>query len=70
MMACVSPSSLHLDESLQTLQYAHRARGIQNSPSVQIVRGGDDELVHGDGLLQTSGKDRELVRMMLGGRFG
>ena len=40
MMACVSPSSLHLDESLQTLQYAHRARGIQNSPSVQIVRGG------------------------------
>lgn len=37
MIACVSPAGAHLDETLCTLQYAYRAKGITNSPSVQLV---------------------------------
>lgn len=37
MIACVSPAGAHLDETLCTLQYAHRAKGITNAPSVQLV---------------------------------
>lgn len=37
IIACVSPAPAHLDETLCTLQYAHRATGIQNSPQVNLV---------------------------------
>merc|ERR1711965_178970 len=37
MIACVSPAEAHLDESLCTLQYAYRAKGIVNSPAVNLV---------------------------------
>jgi hypothetical protein len=36
MIACVSPSALHLDESLRTLHYAQRARHIQTVPVVHV----------------------------------
>jgi len=32
MIACCSPSSLHVDETLRTLQYATRAKNIRNKP--------------------------------------
>ena len=35
MIACCSPSSLHVDETLSTLTYATRAKNIQNRPVVQ-----------------------------------
>lgn len=50
MIACVSPAPAHLDETLCTLQYAYRAKGITNTPSVQLVAAAptdgdqDDEL--------------------------
>ncbi|KAH8048917.1 hypothetical protein JL722_12152 [Aureococcus anophagefferens] len=37
MIACVSPAEAHLDETLCTLQYAYRAKGIVNSPAVNLV---------------------------------
>lgn len=35
MIACVSPSSLQVDETLSTLSYATRAKNIHNRPTVQ-----------------------------------
>ena len=35
MIACVSPSPEHAEETLNTLHYASRARNIINRPSVQ-----------------------------------
>ena len=34
MVACVGPADIHLDESLNTLRYANRARNIVNKPLV------------------------------------
>eukprot|EP00948_MAST-09A_sp_MAST-9A-sp1_P001935 g1935.t1 len=36
MLACCSPSSTYLDETLSTLNYASRAKKIQNRPSIQV----------------------------------
>lgn len=36
MVACVSPSSRHVEESAATLNYAARARNIRNRPRVRI----------------------------------
>lgn len=35
MIACCSPSGLHLEESMSTLGYATRAKNIRNRPTVQ-----------------------------------
>lgn len=32
MIACVSPADVNLEESLNTLRYANRARNIRNKP--------------------------------------
>ncbi|KAJ3153854.1 Kinesin-like protein kif7 [Geranomyces variabilis] len=37
MIACVSPSVQDLDETLNTLKYAHRARKIKNRPIINVV---------------------------------
>ena len=34
IVATVSPSSLNIEETLSTLDYAHRAKNIQNTPQV------------------------------------
>ncbi|TYZ57454.1 hypothetical protein PybrP1_010842, partial [[Pythium] brassicae (nom. inval.)] len=36
MVACVSPSSAALEDTLSTLNYATRAKNIQNRPTVQV----------------------------------
>lgn len=38
MIACISPSSSDFDESLNTLNYATRARNIQNRATVNCKR--------------------------------
>ncbi|KAF2145510.1 uncharacterized protein K452DRAFT_305517 [Aplosporella prunicola CBS 121167] len=35
MIACVNPAEFHLSETLNTVQYAQRARAIQSKPQVQ-----------------------------------
>lgn len=34
MIACVSPADINIEESIQTLRYANRARNIRNKPVV------------------------------------
>ena len=34
MIACVSPADVNLEESLNTLRYANRARNIRNKPVI------------------------------------
>ncbi|EPZ35610.1 kinesin-domain-containing protein [Rozella allomycis CSF55] len=36
MIACISPSSYNLNESLKTLRYANRAKNIRNKPVIQM----------------------------------
>ena len=36
MIACVSPADSNLEETLNTLRYADRARKIKNKPVVNI----------------------------------
>ena len=36
MIACVSPADTNVDESLNTLRYADRARQIKNKPVINI----------------------------------
>ncbi|KAA8899954.1 hypothetical protein FN846DRAFT_166864 [Sphaerosporella brunnea] len=37
MIACVTPAEFHLSETLNTIQYAQRARAIQSKPRIQQV---------------------------------
>ena len=37
MIACVTPAEFHLSETLNTVQYAQRARAIQSKPEIQQV---------------------------------
>ena len=36
MIACCSPSSQHVEETLSTLSYATRAKNIRNKPVVSV----------------------------------
>lgn len=36
MIACCSPSSQHVEETLSTLSYATRAKNIRNKPMVAV----------------------------------
>lgn len=36
MMACLSPSAAHREESQRTLEYATRTRNIKNKPTVNV----------------------------------
>ncbi|TQS36567.1 hypothetical protein Golomagni_02977 [Golovinomyces magnicellulatus] len=44
MIACVTPIEFHLSETLNTLQYAQRARAIQSKPTIQQVSDETDNL--------------------------
>ncbi|KAL8714318.1 MAG: hypothetical protein Q9220_001649 [cf. Caloplaca sp. 1 TL-2023] len=43
MIACVTPAEFHLSETLNTLQYAQRARNIQSKPQIQQVSDDGDK---------------------------
>lgn len=45
MIACVTPPEFHLSETLNTVQYAQRARAIQSKPKIQQVEEGDKQAV-------------------------
>ncbi len=40
MIACVTIADSYLEESLNTLKYANRARDIKNKPKINRERGG------------------------------
>ncbi|KAF2861010.1 kinesin-domain-containing protein [Piedraia hortae CBS 480.64] len=43
MIACVTPAAFHLNETLNTIHYAQRARAIQSKPEVQLRSDGDSQ---------------------------
>ncbi|KAF2667627.1 kinesin-domain-containing protein [Microthyrium microscopicum] len=43
MVACVNPAEFHLSETLNTVQYAQRARAIQLKPQIQQVHDDSDK---------------------------
>lgn len=43
MIACVTPAEFHLSETLNTVQYAQRARAIQIKPRIQQVNDDSDK---------------------------
>ena len=43
MIACVTPPEFHLSETLNTVQYAQRARAIQSKPRIQQVSDDSDK---------------------------
>jgi chromosome segregation ATPase len=43
MVACVTPAEFHLSETLNTVQYAQRARAIQSKPRIQQVTDESDK---------------------------
>ena len=43
MVACVTPAEFHLSETLNTVQYAQRARAIQSKPRIQQVANESDK---------------------------
>ncbi|KAJ9648015.1 hypothetical protein H2199_001792 [Coniosporium tulheliwenetii] len=43
MVACVNPAEFHLSETLNTVQYAQRARAIQSKPQIQQVSDDSDK---------------------------
>ena len=43
MLACVTPAEFHLSETLNTVQYAQRARAIQSRPKIQQVADDGDK---------------------------
>ena len=46
MVACINPVEFHLSETLNTVQYAQRARNIQSKPQIQQrAEDGDKQLV-------------------------
>ncbi|KAK8094626.1 Kinesin-like protein [Apiospora hydei] len=45
MIACVTPAEFHLSETLNTVQYAQRARAIQSKPRIQSVEEGDKQAI-------------------------
>ncbi|KAI0025211.1 chromosome-associated kinesin KIF4B [Xylariomycetidae sp. FL0641] len=45
MIACVTPAEFHLSETLNTVQYAQRARAIQSKPRIQQTEEGDKNAI-------------------------
>ena len=45
LIACVTPAEFHLSETLNTVQYAWRARAIQSAPQIQQVLEGDKQAI-------------------------
>ncbi|QGA14419.1 hypothetical protein EYB26_002072 [Talaromyces marneffei] len=43
MVACVTPAEFHLSETLNTVQYAQRARAIQSKPRIQQITDESDK---------------------------
>lgn len=43
MIACVTPAEFHLSETLNTVQYAQRARAIQSKPRIQQISDDTDK---------------------------
>ena len=62
MIACVTPAEFHLSETLNTVQYAQRARAIQSKPRIQQVADESDKQALIDRLRAEVAFLREQIR--------
>ncbi|KAI9862152.1 MAG: hypothetical protein M1813_004927 [Trichoglossum hirsutum] len=62
MIACVTPAEFHLSETLNTVQYAQRARAIQSKPRIQQVSDDSDKQALIDRLRAEVAFLREQIR--------
>ena len=71
MIACITPAEFHLSETLNTVQYAQRARAIQSRPQIQQVSDESDKQALIDRLRAEISFLREQMRSIeRGDRFG
>lgn len=63
MIACVNPAEFHLSETLNTVQYAQRARAIQSKPQIQQVHDDSDKQVTIDRLRAEVQFLRDQIRL-------
>ena len=62
MVACVTPAEFHLSETLNTVQYAQRARAIQSKPQIQQISDEADQRAVIDRLRAEIAFLRERIR--------
>ena len=62
LIACVNPAEFHLSETLNTVQYAQRARAIQSKPQIQQTSDESDKQVMIDRLHAEVSFLREQIR--------
>ena len=62
MIACVTPAEFHLSETLNTVQYAQRARAIQSRPHIQQISDDSDKQATIDRLRAEVSFLREQIR--------
>lgn len=62
MIACVTPAEFHLSETLNTVQYAQRARAIQSKPRIQQIADDADKQALIDRLRAEVGFLRQQIR--------
>ncbi|KKY27496.1 putative kinesin family protein [Phaeomoniella chlamydospora] len=67
MIACVTPAEFHLSETLNTVQYAQRARAIQSKPRIQQVSDDGDKQALIDRLKAEVAFLRQQIRNTEGG---
>lgn len=51
MIACVSPIEYNINETINTIKYASRARNIKNAAKINAVEAGWDDVEHLQGLV-------------------
>lgn len=62
MIACITPPEFHLSETLNTVQYAERARAIQSKPRIQQISDENDKQALIDRLRAEVSFLREQIR--------
>ncbi|KAK2746944.1 hypothetical protein FQN57_002516 [Myotisia sp. PD_48] len=67
MIACVTPPEFHLSETLNTVQYAQRARAIQSKPRIQQISDESDKQAVIDRLKAEVAFLRQQIRNSEGG---
>ncbi|RMZ77447.1 hypothetical protein DV738_g4437, partial [Chaetothyriales sp. CBS 135597] len=67
MIACVTPAEFHLSETLNTVQYAQRARNIQIKPKIQHIQDDADKQALIDRLRTEVNFLRQQIRSTEGG---
>ena len=67
MIACVTPAEFYLSETLNTVQYAQRARAIQSKPQIQHIPDDSDKQAAIDRLRAEVAFLRQQIRSAEGG---